>query len=688
MKFLDYPEFAELARQLTFESPECKVFTRLEAYSCKAVKRERQLFKSLESQYLQSASLSPPNHMDDALASPFGRLDQPAARKTLFLLIATLNGAFPDHDFSDVNPTDFRREHSSDSVLNSLGTTLLSLRSNSNAPRSFSSFPSSYDGNDDASAAGAGNSSGLGNINHPQLAAVLDDIMDIGECEVYTFHPDADSDPHACAEPDEEGELMDDDRYADDEDEISDDELGLDAGDERGDGGPRRGSVSGRSGNANMREYAYDTSTRRISFGHGSTADDDEDDDAPMFDEDLLGSGFTPVHSRISSAVTTPRTPSLSMRARASDYFPMSSKVGARSGTAAMHSPVRHRQQGMHWQGPSSMPAMPFGQRMTGGYFSDDDDMNDEPSLSHDDEDDGSGLNGLLWATYAFFYNRKLKRVLFVSVWSRRNTANLPVSYSFSPPSYPVSRSAVSANTLLAEKLVPPMSLDGAVSSTMRTSQRGRHVEAPQTDSASKQDSVTGVQQQSLQAESPSPAKRAIAKSNGDREGSRGRGRRGRDVESVGRQSVADRQNRRSMSGSPAPSTLSPFPHDAARPPPAVNKRTKAAAAAAAASAGSPNDGAQTPMPNMFGRSEPIAVGHTAAAARRGRGGGRRSNAEGAAADSLPLSLSLASSSSARSASGALSTSAKRAGDTTDVDHEIGSAASQKQRRTHAPMAS
>ena len=105
MKFLEYPELEVLSRALTFEMGECKVFTRIEAYSCKAVNKEKRLFKSLESSYLLSASSSPPAYLDETLASPFGRLDQPSARKTLFLLIATLNGAFPDHDFSEVNPS-------------------------------------------------------------------------------------------------------------------------------------------------------------------------------------------------------------------------------------------------------------------------------------------------------------------------------------------------------------------------------------------------------------------------------------------------------------------------------------------------------------------------------------------------------------------------------------------------------
>lgn len=416
MKYLDYPELESLSRALTFESAECKVFTRIEAYSCKAVKKERQLFKALESQYINAASMSPPDYLDETLASPFGRLDHSSARKTLFLLIATLNGAFPDHDFTDVNPSDFRRETNSDSVLNSLGTTLLSLRSHSNAPRSFSSFPSSYDEKEAKGSHRSGPSSmafspatsppTAGSINHPQLAAVLDDIMSIPDCEVFSFHPDAESDPHACAEPEEEGDDLNEDRYADDDDDDgawSDGHGGLDT--------------------------AMSTPRQQ---------DDDDGIDAPMFDEDLMGTGFTPASSQFtSSQPTTPQTPSAaSARARAGDLLSLRRKLAAK--------PVA----------TSSVPSTS---------------LSSNDSFSEDDDDDGGGLNGLLWATYAFFYNRKLKRILFVSVWSRRNGVN--ASYSFSPPSYP--------SMAYSQPIIGTFSLDDG----------------------------------DLDSPAPSPAKRAIAKS-------------------------------------------------------------------------------------------------------------------------------------------------------------------------------
>ncbi len=267
MKYLEYPELELLSRALTFESAECKVFTRMEAYSCKTVSKEKRLLKNLESTYLSSASTSPPDYLEEALASPFGRLDQASARKTLFLLIATLNVAFPDHDFSEVNPADFRKESSPAMVLNSLSTTLLSLKTSSNAPRSYSSFPGSFEEPGFAlGSTGGSPGSGLNTgslpplITHPALSHILDDIMNVSDCEVYTFHPDMDSDPHASAEPEEEGDLGDDDPY-DDEEYWDDDSPGM----------------RGREDTPRARTMHAD--------------DDEEMVDAPMFDEDVYGEG-------------------------------------------------------------------------------------------------------------------------------------------------------------------------------------------------------------------------------------------------------------------------------------------------------------------------------------------------------------------------------------------------------------
>lgn len=468
MKYLEYPELELLSRALTFESAECKVFTRMEAYSCKTVSREKRLFKSLESSYLNSASTSPPDYLEEALASPFGRLDQPSARKTLFLLIATLNVAFPDHDFSEVNPADFRKELSPAMVLNSLSTTLLNLKTSSNAPRSYSSFPGSFE--EPSFAVGSAGSPGSAGataslpplITHPALSHILDDIMNVSECEVYTFHPDMDSDPHASAEPEEEGELGDDDPY-EDEEYWDNDTTGM------------RG-----------RE---DTPRAR----HRTDDDDDEEmDDAPMFDEDVYGEGFggrkAPSHSIASIG-------------------PDGNMVMSRPGFDTKRRPSMES---------SSLTS--YSSYRESGFEDKDDDL------------DGTGA-GLLWSTFAFFYNRKMKRILFVSVWSRKNARfGMPVSsWAYAQPPPVLSASLGSAPTS-HQRITSP----GSGSGRQRASSNASKKRAPVAPAA---------------AAAPSLAKRAIAR-----------------TDSTGSLKRAGRPGHiRTSSGSPAPSSLSPFPHASPR---------------------------------------------------------------------------------------------------------------------------
>ncbi|WFD47522.1 hypothetical protein GLX27_002174 [Malassezia furfur] len=464
MKYLEYPELEVLSRALTFEMSECKVFTRLEAYSCKAVNKEKRLFKTLESSYLLSASSSPPGYLDEALASPFGRLDQPSARKTLFLLIATLNGAFPDHDFSDVNPGDFIREASPTMVLNSLTSTLQSLKSGIVSPNSLGSLSHSLDdpvlparspmGSDTrphaASSSHPLSASGSNTRSaNASLSTVLDDIINIADCEVYSFHPDMDSDPHASAEPDEEGFEMD-------EGDPYDEGYSVDAG-------------------------------GVVSRGGTPTDHDVEMTDAPVFDEDLMDGGFAP-------------------------------RRESGTGSAPHHT---------HSSSFSSTHS------------------NDDAAL---DEDDLGGAGaGLLWSTFSFFYNRRMKRILFVSVWSRKNTPVAPTTWS--SPSLAAVRPAAP----------PAWSLDvghlpAQVSRALPHERRGEHLLTP----------------------TASPAKTAA------RLRPHAGARRAVDVGPYPASPQIRRHRRmgrsRSASNSPAPSALSPFPHAQQPMPPALGLRAPSGA--------------------------------------------------------------------------------------------------------------
>ncbi|KAL7279324.1 Maf1-domain-containing protein [Trametes coccinea BRFM310] len=225
MKYIEMTELARLAQALTHEGPECSVHTRIEAYSCKNIKRDKKLFRSLESAYADEVSHSPPLPSEMALdreseMTPFGPMQESQSRKTLYLLIATLNVAFPDHEFSDVRPYHFNREESGASVLNALSTTLVSpQRSGLQAPRTYSSYPPSS--SDFFPSTVPTSSSPLDfyvkpsprapskaqSGTHPYLYQTLDKAIHLAECEVYSYTPDIEFDPHANDYEDDEDDL-------------------------------------------------------------------------------------------------------------------------------------------------------------------------------------------------------------------------------------------------------------------------------------------------------------------------------------------------------------------------------------------------------------------------------------------------------------------------------------------------
>jgi len=224
MKFIEIPALSRLAQSLTHEGPECSVHTRMEAYSCKNIKRDKKLFKSLEHAYQDEVSNSPPLPSWLALSresemTPFGPIDDHASRKTLYLLIATLNIAFPDYEFSDVRPSHFNKEESGASVLNALSNTIVSPhRAGMTAPRTYSSYPPTS--SDFFPSSVPTSSSPYNQVipsplapppivagTHPTLFRLIDDVIGLSECDVYSYTPEIDADPHANDFSDDEDDI-------------------------------------------------------------------------------------------------------------------------------------------------------------------------------------------------------------------------------------------------------------------------------------------------------------------------------------------------------------------------------------------------------------------------------------------------------------------------------------------------
>ncbi|KAJ7903614.1 Maf1 regulator-domain-containing protein [Mycena olivaceomarginata] len=324
MKYIDVPTLSRLAQALTHEGPECSVHTRLEAYSCKNIKRDKKLFKSLEHAYKDEVSNSPPVPswlaLDrEAEMTPFGPIGKEASRKTLYLLIATLNIAFPDHEFSDVRPNQFNKEESGAAVLNALSTTLVAPhRAGMDAPRTYSSYPPTsaafFPTTEPTS------SSPLSSIlrspnspppivsgTHPTLFRLLDEVIGLADCEVFSYTPEIDSDPHASD-------------FSDDEDDVA--------------------SIA----------------------DEDSSTDDDGVFGFDDYDVDEIRPGrFT------KSTPMPPATPRAAVDSSLSDNLPSPS---------LMYPLLRMKRRG-----------------------------------------------ALLWSSHWFFFNRKLKRILFISVWSRTRGA-------------------------------------------------------------------------------------------------------------------------------------------------------------------------------------------------------------------------------------------------------------------------
>lgn len=139
-------------------------------YTTKAAGGDKKLYKvidqSLETRYHEDLALGKSLESGTTMMqqmSPFGPLDHPSSRKTFAYIVATLNASHPDHDFTNLQPQDFRKERSLAMTLNSLNTTLLNL-----SRQQFSTCG---------------------------LWEVIDRHIELSQCDIYVYQPDSDSNP-------------------------------------------------------------------------------------------------------------------------------------------------------------------------------------------------------------------------------------------------------------------------------------------------------------------------------------------------------------------------------------------------------------------------------------------------------------------------------------------------------------
>jgi hypothetical protein len=185
---------------INFDTADCHVIGGCDLYTTKAAGADKKLYKnidrSLESQHESlvklGASLSGPNtsaaatSLNLSRSSPFGPLSQISSRRTYAYLIATLNASHPDYDFSHLlRPTDFKRERSLKSVMNTLDTALYNLR-----PRPSSTYlnvPTEW-----PSAASSACPPSSSHAWGPRMWKLIDKEMTLKECSIYCYSPEED----------------------------------------------------------------------------------------------------------------------------------------------------------------------------------------------------------------------------------------------------------------------------------------------------------------------------------------------------------------------------------------------------------------------------------------------------------------------------------------------------------------
>ncbi|MCJ1234987.1 RNA polymerase III-inhibiting protein maf1 [Varicellaria rhodocarpa] len=201
-KYVPIREFDDVTDALNFDTVDLHIIGGCDLYTTKASGDDRKLYKTvlntLESQHKSvlkfSASLSPPQakaaaaSLNLARSSPFGSLSQLSSRRTFAYLIATLNASHPDYDFSHLlRPSDFRREKSLRSVMNTLDATLYNLR-----PRPMSSLaggPQQWYSETNMMVPGTPGGSQSWN---PQMWRIIDAEMGLKDCSIYRYCPDED----------------------------------------------------------------------------------------------------------------------------------------------------------------------------------------------------------------------------------------------------------------------------------------------------------------------------------------------------------------------------------------------------------------------------------------------------------------------------------------------------------------
>lgn len=171
MKLLESGRFEALSRALSILNGDSAVQGRIESYSCKMAGGDKAFYKRFTADGETSRdlqALSPPEGAFQSRSlsgDEEGMLCDTISRKTLFYLIATLNAAFPDYEFSLAKSNEFSAEPSLSWVQSAVDSAI----------------------------------SAVGGARWRQLRTALwsaiNDEVQLPECRIYSYNPDLASDP-------------------------------------------------------------------------------------------------------------------------------------------------------------------------------------------------------------------------------------------------------------------------------------------------------------------------------------------------------------------------------------------------------------------------------------------------------------------------------------------------------------
>jgi len=136
----------------------------IEAYQCKADRSEVKLFKSVKKKVEKLISSSPTTFTKKMASSPLGPINHASTIQLLVQLISTMNSSLPDHDFSNLQASDFLRVNNIDLVVNKINDYLLNH-----------SLEAKFHG------------------IRKRFWDMLDSVVNLKKCDLYSFVPDDES---------------------------------------------------------------------------------------------------------------------------------------------------------------------------------------------------------------------------------------------------------------------------------------------------------------------------------------------------------------------------------------------------------------------------------------------------------------------------------------------------------------